>query len=304
MRLSRGSRLLFASPAALATVLAGFACSSSEGSPPPYPSSPDGAVVLEDGAVVDPPDAGVIAPDTGPASKVNTTSETVTVMGQTRKYELAVPKSYDAGRAYPLIIALHGDGQDGASFHAFLDFDALAGDDAVVAYPTGASDLFTSYDQNADQQLIEATINAVKGKLSIDAAKVWGFGYSKGGFMANEIACRRPGVWKAMAIHAGGAPQEPQGADGFPQCPGVIGLPVLETEGQFDQGIGGDYGAQYWASVNGCGTGRTATAPAPCQASDGCPAGKPVIYCLAPGVSHYPIWGQAAAVSWGFFKSL
>jgi polyhydroxybutyrate depolymerase len=231
------------------------------------------------------------------------TNETVEVMGATRRYVLVVPRGYDAARRYPLLIALHGDGDDGPGFRASLDLDALAGDDAVVAYPTGAVDLFTPYDQNPDQQLIEATIRAVEARYSIDPARVWGFGYSKGGFMANEIGCRRPGVWKAMAIHAGGAPQEPQ-SNGFPVCPGVIGLPVLATEGELDQGIGGAYGAQYWAHVNGCSAQRSATTPAPCEAYDGCPSGKPVVYCLAPGVSHYPLWSRATAISWAWLRGL
>jgi hypothetical protein len=107
-----------------------------------------------------------------------------------------------------------------------------------------------------------------------------------------------------MAIHAGGAPQEPQGADNYPQCPGVVGLPVLETEGELDQAIGGAFGANYWGKVNGCGTDRSDTTPAPCQKTNGCPPDKPVVYCLAPGVSHYPMWNEAVNASWTFFTSL
>jgi hypothetical protein len=57
--------------------------------------------------------------------------------------------------------------------------------------------------------------------------------------------------------------------------------------------------------VNGCGTSRTPSAANPaCYTTDGCPATKPVVYCLAPGVVHYPIWNQAVNVSWAFFKKL
>jgi poly(3-hydroxybutyrate) depolymerase len=217
-----------------------------------------------------------------------------------------VPKTYDANRKYPLIIALHGDGQDGPSFRAFLSFDDVAGDDAIVAYPTGAVDIYTPYDQNADQQLVEATITDVKSKFSIDPTKVWGFGYSKGGFIENEIACRKPGLLTAMAFHAGSSPQAERGPnDPYPVCPGVVGLPILATEGDLDPEVGSSsYGASYWATVNGCSTSRSATTPAPCEQTDGCPADKPVIYCLAAGVNHYPIWDKAVDVSWAFFKAL
>jgi polyhydroxybutyrate depolymerase len=297
-------RSFFVCAPVAALVLAVFACSETVVQTVTHPEVPEGGMQLEDGAIVG-PDGDVVMPDAATKpSKVDATTETVSVLGTTRKYVLVVPKSYDAARKYPLIIALHGDGQDGAGFRSFLTWDDVAGDDAIVAYPSGAEDLFTAYDQNPDQQLVAATIADVKSKRSIDEAKVWGFGYSKGGFIANEIACRKPGVFKAMAIHAGGAPQEQQGMDGFPQCPNAIALPVLATEGEFDTGIGGSYGASYWASVNGCGGGRSATTPAPCQKTDGCPAGKPVIYCLAPGVNHYPIWSRAVDVSWGFFRGL
>jgi len=289
----------------VAVAVALFACGSDtvqKASTTPTPADDGG--VLDDGALVDnmvvePPDVAM------KPSKVTATNETVTVLGDTRQYVLVVPKTYDAARKYALIVALHGDGQDGPSFHALLTFDDVAGDDAIVAYPTGAVDLFTPYDQNGDQLLVDAVVNDVKGKRSIDSAKVWGFGYSKGGFIANEIACRKPGVLKAMAIHAGGAPQEPQGPDGFPSCPGVQRLPVLVTGGDKDPEVGGvDYGAKYWAKVNGCAQTRTATTPAECLKADVCPAGQPVIYCVAPGVAHYPIWAQAVNVSWSFFRSL
>lgn len=298
-------RSFFVCAPAVAMLLAVFACSSEtvvthvSGNP----DVPEGGTELEDGAIVG-PDGDIVTKPDAVVSKVKATNETVTVLGDARTYVLTVPKSYDASRKYPLIVALHGDGQNGTNFRSFLTLDDVAGDDAIVAYPNGAEDLFTPYDQNPDQLLVAATIDDVKGKLSIDTSKIWAFGYSKGGFIANEIACRKPGVFTAMAIHAGGAPQEPQGADGYPQCPGVMGLPVLETEGEFDTGIGGDYGANYWAKVNGCGTSRSATTPAPCQKADGCPGDKPVVYCLAPGVHHYPIWDKAVDTSWAFFKSL
>lgn len=264
---------------------------------------PDGATLTEDGAVID-QDGNVIPPDTAKPSKVNVTNEIISVSGGPRAYVLSVPKTYAAGRKYPLILGLHGDGQDATGFRVSLGLDDIAGDDAILAYPDQALDLFTPYDQNGDQLLIEAVITAVKGKLSIDDAKVWGVGYSKGAFMVNEIACRKPGLLKAIAAHATGAPQEPQGTDGYPICPGVIGLPVMTSEGDRDTGIGADFAANYWASVNGCTGTRAASTPAGCDKFTGCPPGKPVTFCLAPGVSHSPMWREAAQVSWDFFKSL
>lgn len=298
-------RLTLVCASAVAITAAVFACSSTTVQKVNAQPVPEGGMQLDDGAVVDMDGNVIEQPDTSvKPSKVNATDETVTVLGTSRTYELAVPKTYDASRKYPLIIALHGDGQDGPSFRAFLNFDDLAGDDAIVAYPTGAVDLFTAYDMNPDQLLIEATINDVKSKRSIDDTKIWGFGYSKGAFMLNEIQCRKPGLLKAMAFHAGSAPQEMRGADNYPICPGVTPIPVLATEGDKNTDIGADYAANYWANVNGCATSRSPFTPAGCYKTDGCPAADPVFYCLAAGVTHYPIWDQAATVSWAFYKAL
>ena len=267
---------------------------------------PEGGMQLEDGAVID-MDGNVVEPtdtSTTKPSKVTATDETITVLGTSRTYQLVVPKTYDAARKYPLIIALHGDGQDGPGFRSVLTWDDVAGDDAIVAYPTGAVDLFTAYDTNPDQLLVAATIDDVKSKRSIDPTKIWGFGYSKGAFMLNEIQCRKSGILTAMAFHAGSAPQEMRDGTGYPVCPGVAGLPVLATEGDKNTDIGADYAANYWAMVNGCGGTRSASTPAACYKTDGCPADKPVFYCLAPNVVHYPIWDQAVNVSWAFYKAL
>lgn len=304
-------RLAFvcASAAVTALVLTVVACSSTTVKVSNSQPVPEGGMQLDDGAVVD-MDGNVVAPgDTSmpKPSKVTATDETITVLGTSRTYQLVVPKTYDAARKYPLIIALHGDGQDGPGFRSVLTWDDVAGDDAIVAYPTGAVDLFTAYDMNPDQLLVAATIDDVKSKRSIDPTKIWGFGYSKGAFMLNEIQCRKSGVLTAMAFHAGSAPQaEPRDPPmtGYPICPGVMGLPVLATEGDRNTDIGADYAANYWAMVNGCGGTRTPSTPAACYKTDGCPADKPVFYCLAPGVVHYPIWDQAVNVSWAFYKGL
>lgn len=283
------------------------ACSSDSGGSSGQPFVPEGGMITEDGAVVD-MDGNVVEQDSSPPkpSKVDATNEKVDVFGTARDYVLVVPKTYDASRQYPLIVALHGDGGNAQGFRAELDFDDLAGDDAIAVYLEGSQDLGvgTPYDQVPDQVFVEATINAVKGKRSIDDAKIWGFGYSKGGFQLNQIACRKPGLLKAMAVHASGAPQEPAGGDGFPQCPGVVALPVLVTEGEFDGDIGGLYAANYWGKVGGCTTYNDPPRPLSCEPYAGCGAGKNVTFCRAAGVGHFPIWKQAAAMSWTFFKAL
>jgi len=274
------------------------ACSSDDNHAPAPPTEA-GLILDSDGNVVEPPDGPEQRDATVKPSLVTVSNHTIDVAGDARSYVLSVPKTYTASRSYPLIVALHGDGQNADGFRQFLDLDAIAGNDAVTVYTEQVEDLFTAYDQNGDQKLVLAAISDVKGQYNIDAGKIWGFGYSKGGFILNELSCRKPGAFTAFTAHAAGKP-----AASASQCPGIVGLPVMMTEGDGDLGIGATFAAQYWAEVNGCGTNRSPSTPAECQRYDGCPNGKPVVYCLAPGVTHFPIWNQAVKVSWDFLKSL
>jgi polyhydroxybutyrate depolymerase len=276
-----------------------YACSSDETTP--ATGGPDGSAPNDEDGDAGRGQDGQTPSE--PVSKVDTTTKTVDVGGTPRKYVLSVPKSYDAAHAYPLIVALHGDGQDAAGFASTTKLADVTGDDAIVAFTDRSEDLFTPYEQNTDQQLIEATILAVKASYTIDAAKIWGFGYSKGAYQLNEIACKKPGILKAMAIHAGGAPQT-RDANENVDCPNAIGLAMFVTHGENDDPGGGEFGAAYWASRAGCQQTRSPSSPPMCEAYDGCEQGKPVVFCVVPGQPHFPLYANAAADSWAWFKTL
>lgn len=250
------------------------------------------------------PDGAVILPPTPPAeSLMNMTTESIDVDGAERTYVLAVPKAYDAARSYPLIVALHGDGDNAAGFAMGSGLEQAVGSDAILAFTDRSEDLFTPYDDNPDQKLVERVIDAVKASYTVDATKVWGFGFSKGAFQLNELACRKPGLFAAMAVHAGGAPQERDVNDEV-YCPAAIGLPMFVVQGELDQGIGGEFAAQYWASRAGCAETRSPSTPTICQAFDGCDPSTPVVFCVVPGHPHSPLYPGAAVDSWSWFNSL
>ena len=306
MRSSSHSRKLGAfAVLAGATILGLYACSSSSDGGTTT-TLPDGAIVGSDGQVITDPDAIAAndSPTDSASSLVNVSTNTLSVAGDSRTYVLSVPKTYDASKAYPLIIALAGDGESADSFRASLGFDAITGNEAITAYPDSVDNLFDDYAENGDQQLVEATIADVKGKLTIDQSKIWGFGYSKGGYMLNQLQCLRPNVFNAIAAHATGGPADVNG--NLPACGTESTTAILETKGSLDTNPdpGADGAAAYWAQQNGCAMTSTASTPSGCVKYDSCPAGKQVEYCLAAGVMHLPIWDQATAVSWAFFKSL
>jgi polyhydroxybutyrate depolymerase len=192
--------------------------------------------------------------------------------------------------------------------------DALSGDKAIVAYPSGIDAGWNLYEPtatNKDMKFFDALVAKLVAAYGADAKRVFGVGYSSGGYFLNQVACRKNGSLRAIAVHGAGAPQEPQDpAAGewkpdFVRCDGqemapTGGVATLSIMGQNDDTEGGRFVATYWAFVNGCGSSSAPTT-APCEAYPGCPSDKPVQLCLVPGLGHV-VWDQGIAQSWSFIQ--
>lgn len=274
------------------------ASSSSGGDPSPTGTTPGGT-----------PEAGA------PPPAMNVTRQTMEHDGQTRIYFLALPRTYDATKTYPVVMSFHGNPATAEGQMQWLPFEVASGQDAVLVYPQALGveagafswDLYTPTESNADMGWIKALIDEVATKANIDKGKVFGAGYSGGGFFISQYACRFGGVFRAISVNAGGGPDEPQ--MGYPKrdngcyvCPGGP-IPTLVTHGEADGVVevaSGIFTADCYAATNGCNGSRSATTPAPCEQYDGC--GKPVKRCIVPGQSHF-LWDSAWAESWAFFKA-
>lgn len=240
--------------------------------------------------------------------------------GKTREYMLAVPVDYDASKSYPLVMEFHGDGGNGPGMQQGYPFEAVSKREAIVVYPSGLYstwDIYGAPDQNADQPFVRALVDEVASKYNIDKSRVLGTGYSSGGFLVNQMACRYQGLFRAIAPHAGGAPNEdalggPKDGQGFLICPGGP-TATFVFHGDADWTVdleSGKWAAYFWSHVNGCqepGTGDTmptsAIAPSPCKQYDNCAAGKPVTICVFPGVGHV-VAQPAPKIAWDYFKAL
>ncbi len=243
--------------------------------------------------------------------------EVVVAAGQSRTYGLRLPRNHDARRPYPLVFVFHGDGQDGFSLYGNFKFQEASQENAILVYPSGVGatwDLYTPADRNRDVAFVEAILAQLGARHAIDRTRVFASGWSNGGFFANQLACRRSALFRGVASSSGGAPYEPDAPNekwpsGFTRCPNQAPVPYLAIHGLADRTVdpgGGEFSATYWASVNGCGAARGASAaglPAPCQSYPACKSGKPVVYCPIAGMGHQ-IWARAAEVQWAFFRSL
>lgn len=256
-------------------------------------------------------------PRTKPAPEKSTvTTENLDVAGTLREYVLAVPKDRDGQKAYPLVLVFHADGSSGPGMRSSYTFDAVSGDEAIVAYPTGINegwDIQTPSATNRDIAFVEKLVTAISTRFKVDLARVFGTGLSSGAFLINKIACRKTGFFRGVVSHAGGAPYEDadplatRWPNGSTKCAGQTGgIAALIIHGASDGIVppeSGDFDAAYWASINGCQDLRSDTTPAPCKKYEGCPTSQPVHWCLIPGLGH-TVWEYGAKEGWAFMKSL
>lgn len=247
-----------------------------------------------------------LAPATKP--DVVVTPKKIDVRGKPRDYLLVAPAAPAPG-PLPLVLVLHGDGGGMQSFHRAWPFEQATQNGAYLAYLEGLNaswDLETLKD-NRDIAFAEAVIDALASTLPIDKSKVFAAGYSSGGFFANVIACHRPGLLRAIASNAGGAPfnQAEKWGNGYPKCPGQQPVAALALHGAQDFTVtldSGRFDAEYWAHVNGCQESEMETTGYPeCRMYRGCPAGKNVGFCTIGPLGHW-VWSESALVSWTFFQ--
>ncbi len=267
-----------------------------------------------------PPGTPPTTPPTPPKPCVRTTTthagydqlpKTITVGTATRKYLLVVPGDYDNCKKYPLVLALHGDGDTGTHFHTWMAFESASKSEAILMYPDGANNTWSLTAEpavNADIQFLNAAIAATGKSYTLDAAKLYVTGFSSGAFMSNALACQESSMVRAIASNSGGAPfnqKQKWTATGWDKCVGQAPVATLHIHGGADTTVNtssGRFAAQYWASVNGCATTMSATSNSACKTYDKCPAGKAVEYCEVPGMIHSE-WEQTPAVAWAFFKA-
>ena len=138
--------------------------------------------------------------------------------GETRKYIQYVPSVYDGNTAVPLVIALHGLGDNAANFQG-VGFQTVA-DTAnfIVVYPEALVDAFTTstaWNSGAgtfgifpnetvdDVGFINAVIDTLSANYNIDQSRVYATGFSMGGFMTNRLACELNNRISAFASVAG-----------------------------------------------------------------------------------------------------
>jgi poly(3-hydroxybutyrate) depolymerase len=133
--------------------------------------------------------------------------------GQLVPYRIYVPKAYDASRAWPLLIALHGAlGDEQSYFSPLYDPEVIMGEAERRGYILATPNARTrigGYGGPAEEDVLQV-IKSVTRAYNIDPARRFLTGHSMGAYGAWLIASNHPELFAAIAPVSGGAPVPPE----------------------------------------------------------------------------------------------
>ncbi len=122
------------------------------------------------------------------------TNGTIVSSGETRRYLLYVPKSYDRSRPTPLIISLHPAASWPAAEMHISKWNDLADQHGfIVVYPAGSGfpQVWRTGRRSveSDVRFIADLIDKLEAEYNIDPERIYADGFSQGGGMVFLLSC-------------------------------------------------------------------------------------------------------------------
>ncbi|HBS88702.1 MAG: hypothetical protein A2W91_18850 [Bacteroidetes bacterium GWF2_38_335] len=209
--------------------------------------------------------------------------------GTNRQYIEYVPSVYSETEAVPLVICLHGLGDNMTNFSGigmqtlseYENFIVLTPQALVAYYYTyeigtawnsGASYMGIVLNQTVDDVgFLSAMIDSTKALYNIDPDRIYVTGFSMGGFMCHKLACEMNSVFAAVASVAGTI------GNTMTTTP-ELAMPVCHFHGTADSTVlyvGNEYGndaeelVNYWITKNNCDPAPSVNETLPDIAADG-----------------------------------
>lgn len=118
--------------------------------------------------------------------------------GSTRTYIVNLPENYDESQSAPVIIALHGAGDNGRNLQTFTQIDNLASRNGYISvFPDGLNRGWFYLDEEDtvtprytdDLGFLEALIDQLDAEFAIDTSRVYLVGFSNGALLSLRAAC-------------------------------------------------------------------------------------------------------------------
>jgi polyhydroxybutyrate depolymerase len=187
---------------------------------------------------------------------------------QARPYDSNIPGSYK-GDPTPLLILLHGFGENGFVQNAYFGLNALSEEKGfLLAFPDGtknsqgmrfwnATDACCDLEHTGvdDVAYINAIIDDMERQYNVDKKRVYLTGHSNGGFLSHRLACDSASRIAAIAPLAGAVWKDAS------KCNPSEAVAVLDLHGDADTEVPYGGGANLpsatetvatWAQKNGC----------------------------------------------------
>jgi polyhydroxybutyrate depolymerase len=184
-------------------------------------------------------------------------TRTVATPGQgNRAYSVLRPSGVAAGTALPVLLAIHGGGGT-ARIHASTTLLSSLGQQRkiLIAYleGTGAIQTFNagnccgSAQTNSvdDVTYVNAVLDDLAARDTVDAARVYSSGFSNGGMMSHRLACVMADRIAGIAAVGGASGQFDRGGNSLYSCMPTRPIPILHVHAMNDRNYpyAGGFGA-------------------------------------------------------------
>ena len=135
-------------------------------------------------------------------------SDTFLFEGQSRTYQLYVPRGYDGTHHVPVVFNFHGFGSNAAQQMVYGDFKPQADRDGfLIVAPDGQGvarhfNLTGEPGLQDDVVMVGALLDRIEATFCVDDHRVYSTGMSDGGAMTSVLACRLPDRFAAFGAVA------------------------------------------------------------------------------------------------------
>lgn len=206
----------------------------------------------------------------GATSTAQWTNKTMSFGGNTRQYRVYLPAGYNTTTAYPLVLTLHGLGDNMNNFSAIGMNTVADTGKFIVVVPQAMTEPMlglTAWNSGAgwlgiypnptidDVAFLGALMDTVSAGYLINQNRIYVCGFSMGGYMTQRLGCELGYKIAAIASVSGTI------GSGLGACNPVRTLPVLHIHGTNDgtvpytnnnSGIDVDSLIRFWVQRNNC----------------------------------------------------
>lgn len=234
---------------------------------------------------------------------------TVSVRGATRRFYVIPPRGTGVNEPVPLLIGYHWHDGTGQEMGDAADLRPTGGR-VLAIYPDGVAQDFlkggVAWDirsnDSDDVALTSSIIDYAIANFCVDEGRVFAYGISWGGWMANQAGCALSGRLHGIAPVAGGGPNYPTSAP-IATCNGPMPTIIFHGSNDADEPVASAYRSRdTWMRANTCAGGPTPYPTPPCV-EYACAPGAPLVFCEHTDGHGLPTdWGMETL--WSFLMSL